>query len=180
MVVNTSLISLDRYINHLREGVLDATPLLLPFESSFYEGDKNNQFLPGITKDTAEVMDVIHYILDKKNAKTFGKTAVAAFPTTHNYIKIDKQKMIDEKIVPPDQQDNIVDRMIWKTPNRVIKNDFILFSLIAENNWRRPICIAATSRPNTFIGLNNYFHLEGLVYRLYPVEAKKKPISTEG
>lgn len=174
LIVNSSLIALDRYINHLREGVLDATPLLLPFEPSFYEGNKNNQFLPSKTKDTTEVMDVIHYLMDEKNAITFGKTAVAAFPSTYNYLKIDQQKMIDEKIVPAYQQDNTVDSMTWKTPNIVIKNNFILFSLIAKNNWQRPICIAATCRPNTFIGLNKYFHLEGLVYRLYPVETKKK------
>ena len=43
--------------------------------------------------------------------------------------------------------------------------------MLAHNNWERPIYFAITVGKDNFMGLEKYFQLEGLSYRLVPYEA---------
>jgi tetratricopeptide (TPR) repeat protein len=47
----------------------------------------------------------------------------------------------------------------------------MLLDLLANNNWERPIYFAITTGSGSYIGLQKYFQLEGLAYRLMPFEA---------
>ena len=50
--------------------------------------------------------------------------------------------------------------------------------ILANFNWERPIYFYYGSRDN-FMGLENYFQLEGLAYRLVPYETKSFDGQTE-
>ncbi len=177
LLVNTSLLKLDRYINHLRKGVFDAPAYPLPFEPSFYEGDKNMQVftnLPRNKKENSSLDEAIEFIKNEENRFGSGNQKVASFPSNNLFIEIDKKSIIKKNIVPESQQDSIVDKIEWTiTKNYILRNDLALLGLIAENNWERPICIGSTCRKFTFLGMENYFHLEGLAYRFYPVKKTK-------
>ena len=41
---------------------------------------------------------------------------------------------------------------------------------IASDNWKRPVYFATMMAPNSYLGLEEFFRLEGLAYRLVPVE----------
>jgi hypothetical protein len=49
----------------------------------------------------------------------------------------------------------------------------MILDLLANNDWKRPVYFVTTTGTDTYIGLENYFHLEGLAYRLLPVQAQK-------
>jgi hypothetical protein len=49
----------------------------------------------------------------------------------------------------------------------------MVLDLLANNNWERPIYFAVTTGPDAYIGLEDYFQLEGLAYRLVPVKHPK-------
>jgi hypothetical protein len=51
------------------------------------------------------------------------------------------------------------------------KGDAIILNMLLTNNWERPICMGATVRKSYFLGLNEYFQMEGLVYTLYPTKS---------
>ncbi len=174
MVANTSLLQLDRYIDHLRKGVFNAPPYSLPFESSFYEGDKNTHIytnLPQEKKENTSLNEAIHFIQDEANQYGTEQNKVTSLPSNNLFLEIDKDAILKKNIVPPTQYKNIVDKMEWKiSQGYIFRNDFIFLGLIAENNWQRPICIGATCRKSTFLGMQDYFHLEGLAYRLYPIK----------
>lgn len=51
----------------------------------------------------------------------------------------------------------------------------MVLDLLATNNWERPIYFAVTTGPDSYIGLENYFMLEGLAYRLTPVKSAPNP-----
>ena len=53
--------------------------------------------------------------------------------------------------------------------NYLQKNDLALLALIAANNWRRPLYFTSTSELRS-LGLDKYLRMEGLAYRLVPVE----------
>ena len=52
--------------------------------------------------------------------------------------------------------------------NGLMKNDLIIMDLLAQNNWKRPVCWTVSMGSEQYLGLEDYFRLEGLVYRLTP------------
>ena len=51
----------------------------------------------------------------------------------------------------------------------------MVLELLRNNNWERPIYFAVTTGPDSYIGLQDYFRLEGLAYRLVPLKYPKSP-----
>lgn len=50
-----------------------------------------------------------------------------------------------------------------------------MMDILAHNNWERPICYVATTGSEAFFGLEDYFEADGMVYRLTPIVAERKP-----
>ncbi|MFK7774775.1 MAG: hypothetical protein AB8F94_21730 [Saprospiraceae bacterium] len=179
MVANLSILALDRYIDHLRDGVFDAKAPPFPFDSEFYANDKNNltMVLPNHGKDSYN--DFNQVILDLKKEKNLQRSTdgqdISTILSPYFFLEIDKEKIIDKKIIPASMHSSIVDSLKWELPQRmVLKNDLAVIGIIAESNWNRPICMGATCRKENFLGMEDYFHLEGLAYRLYPIKKNQK------
>jgi hypothetical protein len=51
----------------------------------------------------------------------------------------------------------------------ILKNQFAVLDLLANNQWERPVYFAVTTGPDSYLGLEAYFRLEGLAYRLVPI-----------
>jgi hypothetical protein len=66
------------------------------------------------------------------------------------------------------------DRMIisLKGKTTLYKNEIMMLDLIAHCNWERPLYIATTVPSSSYLGLGNYFLLEGLAYRITPFDWK--------
>jgi tetratricopeptide (TPR) repeat protein len=70
-----------------------------------------------------------------------------------------------------------IDTLRWEINRQAVeKNSLMILDLLAANNWKRPVYFVMTTGADTYIGLEKYFHLEGLAYRLLPVTA----VSTDG
>ena len=50
-----------------------------------------------------------------------------------------------------------------------IKDDLALMDVMAGNNWERPLYYSVTVPSSNYIGLEDYFLLEGMAYRVSPV-----------
>ena len=50
----------------------------------------------------------------------------------------------------------------------------MVLDLLSTNNWERPIYFATTTGSNAYIGLQKYFQLDGLTYRLVPIKTVNK------
>lgn len=51
-----------------------------------------------------------------------------------------------------------------------MKNDLLIFDILATNNWKRPIYFAITVGDDAYMDLQDYFQIEGLTYRLVPIK----------
>jgi tetratricopeptide (TPR) repeat protein len=70
-----------------------------------------------------------------------------------------------------------VDEIKWEVnKNYILKNDMMVLDLLAGFNWDRPVYFAITTGDDAYVGLQEYFQLEGLAYRLVPYKAQ----STDG
>jgi tetratricopeptide (TPR) repeat protein len=89
-------------------------------------------------------------------------------------LKIDKEAVIRSGTVPESMHDQIVDEIVWDIrQSALFKNDLMLLDLIATNNWERPIYFANPNSVSKVLDVDEYCHMEGVVYRFMPVKAKE-------
>ena len=50
----------------------------------------------------------------------------------------------------------------------------MLLDLLATNNWERPVYFAITVGRENYLGLEEYFQLEGLAFRVVPIKTEKQ------
>ena len=75
--------------------------------------------------------------------------------------------------VSKDRADRVVDNIEWTlSGNGIYKKDLIILDILAANNWDRPIYFAITTGDDAYLGLTDYFQIEGLAYRLVPYKAQ--------
>ena len=179
LIVNLSLINVDRYINHIREGVFNAAPFPLTFAPSFYAKNKNNMVVFPKTKD-ADTLELNQMILDLEKGMferdDLGTTIkISMLPTNKFYWNVNLKKTKTD--VPKNLKDKMVEKIEWELPksmSMLLKGDLAFLSMLVANNWERPVCMGMATRKQNLLGLNDYFYLEGLVYRMYPVTSDSK------
>ena len=60
--------------------------------------------------------------------------------------------------------------------NSILKSQLIVLDILAHNNWERPVYFV-TGYHNDALGLEEYFQLEGLAYRLVPIKSQNKKLA---
>ena len=85
-----------------------------------------------------------------------------------------QQKVIASGTVKPEDARKIVPYIDIKLKgNSILKSQLIVLDILAHNNWERPIYFV-TGYHNDALGLEEYFQLEGLAYRLVPIKSENK------
>ena len=79
--------------------------------------------------------------------------------------------------------DSIPDQMhiSLKGKRAIYKSELMMYEMIAQCNWERPLYIAMTVGPDSYGNIKDYFVQEGLAYRITPFNTTKsgKNIDTE-
>jgi len=173
-VVNLSLFNTPWYIDQMKRASYDAAPIPSSLEHDDYRaGMRDYTPINERFKDFVEVKDVVDFI-NSKSAKAKIRTSAGL----RNYcptkkLKLSVNKEIAKTFVPEEYQDKIVDEIRWKLKgNGIYKNKLMVLDILAHFNWERPIYFAITVGRDNFMGLEKYFQLEGLAYRLVPYVAK--------
>ncbi len=173
-VVNLSLFNTPWYIDQMKRASYDAPPIPSSLEHDDYRaGMRDYTPINERFKDFVEVKDVVNFI-NSKSAKAKIRTSAGL----RNYcpakkLKLTVNKEIAKTFVPEEYQDKIVDEIRWNLKgNGIYKNKLMVLDILAHFNWERPIYFAITVGRDNFMGLEKYFQLEGLAYRLVPYVAK--------
>lgn len=188
-VVNLSLLNTDWYIDQMKRKAYDSDPVPFKMPSEKYrQGTRDYVPIIGKLKDVhIDVKEAMDFITDDKNMALMGsERRMNYFPTSKFSLKFDvekfKKRMMEEpgssfhlsnsKLIQPKDSQNIVPELKWDVERSyVLKNDMMILDLLAHNEWERPVYFAITTGNDSYIGLEKYFQLEGLAYRLVPVEA---------
>jgi len=179
-VVNLSLLNTDWYIDQMRRKAWDADgiPQRLP-ESKLRQG--TNDYLPvyerpGVT-GFRDVDEMIAFVADdtpkSKVGVGQGRKQVDYIPSKNFKISVDKAKVLANGTVSKEKENRIVDNVEWTVSKTyLMKNDLIILDILAANDWERPIYFAITTGADSYLGLTDYFQLEGLAYRLVPYKVQ--------
>lgn len=93
------------------------------------------------------------------------------FPARKIMLPINKNEVINAFGEVQLQEDIIVDKMTWEIKKESLtKSDLMLLEIIRSNMWQKPIYFSSMMNSTNYLGLEKYLYLEGLVYRLIPVE----------
>ncbi len=178
-VVNLSLFNTNWYIDQLRRAAYDAAPLPFTFSEDDLLGEKRLQipiYDRKIVGDV-ELKEALEFV-GQDSDQFLLKTRVGDYnylPTANLKITVDSAKVMSTGTVRPDQANRIVKEMTWKLKgSSITRNHLMVLDLLANTNWERPIYFAVTVGSDNYLGLEEYFQIEGLAYRLVPISKKSK------
>jgi hypothetical protein len=94
-------------------------------------------------------------------------------PSRKFIIPIDSAKVVSNGIVPKGMEGRVQKELRWEIPRGyVVKSELMIVDLLSNFNWDRPVYFAITVGDHNYMGLEKFFVLDGLAYRLVPFETK--------
>jgi len=186
-VVNLSYLGADWYIDQMERKVNNSDPLAFSMNHDKYKtGSRDALYvvdrLNGQYADLKEVMQFV--ASDDEETKTLpnSREKFDYLPAKNFSIKVDRQAIIDNKVVSDKYLGAILPEMKFELTNprsrdkksyrnAIYKNDMMVLDLVAQNDWKRPIYFAITVGDENYLGLEKFFRLDGLAYRLVPIQS---------
>jgi len=178
-VVNLSLLNTEWYIDQMKRKAYDSDPV--PFsltKDKYRQGSHDVTYFvedKGLKNSYIDVKALFSILLEddsklKMNTSQIGM--IDYLPSRKFMVTHDSAALMKTGTVP-DEMANRLDTVRWEIKGQGIeKANLMILDLLATNNWKRPVYFVMTTGTDTYIGLEKYFHLEGLAYRLLPVRAR--------
>ena len=176
-VCNLMLLNTDWYIDQMKYKAYTSEPLPISLPKELYYDGVNNQVaVLERVKEPATAREVMNFITsgsDVSKLKIYGED-LWYIPTRTIRIPVDSAKVLANGTVRPEDADKIVPYIdINLKGSWIMKNQLLVLDILANNNWDRPIYFV-TGQTEDAMGLEEYFQLEGLAYRLVPVKGVNK------
>jgi hypothetical protein len=188
-VCNLSLLNGSWYVDQMKRKAYNSDPLPISMTWEQYrEGTRDNLIMDGAANQFINIKDVVEYI---KDPKFDGKKFIILLPDGQRYmlenaaygarvpasfsIPVDKEKVLANGTVHPKDSALIVDRITWNRSaniNEFYFSHIIFMDILANFNWDRPLYFSVTSGAEAYFGLEEYFQLDGMAYRLVPIKSK--------
>lgn len=183
-VVNLSLLQTDWYINQMRRAAYESAPVPFTIPPDKYTQSKREVvYIMDKGAGPMSLKKAIDFAVsdDLENKLDYGSKPLDYFPSKTFYVPVDSAKVMREKVITVKDTARLAKTMKW-TINRqyLTKNDLMVLDLIAHNDWKRPIYFAVTTGSEAYLGLEEYFQLEGLAYRLTPIKNTENEMAQGG
>ncbi len=174
-IVNTSLFMTDWYIDQMKMKSYESEGLPISFKHDQYVGDKLDYAVhQDQTKNRWNIKDLIQFIasddprtiLEMQNGQK-----IHFYPTNKVRIPIDKNTIIQNKVVDPKYNDSIVPFIDIEIKGQALyKNRLMMLDVIANNNWKRPVYFTGGSfGDDDYLWMKDFLQLDGMVYKLVPI-----------
>jgi MFS family permease len=177
-VCNLMLLNTDWYVNQMKRKTYESDPLPVTLPAKkYYDGINNQVFIVEKTKDPVDITTVIDWVNSDNKATKVQISATEVLdviPSRTIRIPVDSAKVIASGTVKPEDAGKIVPYIDIKLKgSSILKSQLIVLDILAHNNWKRPVYFV-TGYHSDALGLEEYFQLEGLAFRLVPVKSENK------
>jgi len=177
-VCNLSYLQTDWYIDQMRKDAYDSEGL--PFSLNKEQTRQGRIGVAHLIDRTGgkpfDLRNAFKWLAsDRKETKEIpGYGNIEHFPAKKFYLPVNKEKVIAEGVVAPEDSASIVDQLNfdYSKENYIRKNKLMMLDLIQTADWERPIYIAVTVPSEYHIGLRNHFEVTGQAYRIVPRNTK--------
>lgn len=178
-VANLSYLRSGFYIESMSRKAFksDPLPFTLPY-SKYIEGERDQLPVENLVKEPTNIKKVIEFAgSDDPKAKVdlSGKGDYFNFiPVREFIIDVDSANVIRTGAVRPYHADRMLVPMHWKFKGTTaMKDDLAIMDILAGNDWKRPFYYSVTVPGSTYIGLEDFFLLEGMAFRVSPITIDK-------
>ncbi|QNE40546.1 DUF2723 domain-containing protein [Hymenobacter sp. NBH84] len=171
-----SYLNTDWYIAQMKRRSYLSQPLPISLDSSRY-AQGTNDYLPYAENPSVGEVNLKDFIqLVGQNSDLLkvsygeGGPTLLSFPSPTFYLPVDTTAVLQSGIIPADRRNQLVEKMEFTVGKRAIeKKSLVILDMLATNNWKRPIYFSSTVVPSDMLGLQPYFQLEGMAYRILPL-----------
>lgn len=177
-VINLSLLNTEWFIDQMKRKAYLSDPV--PFsltKDKYRQGNHDVTYLfeDEALKNTYVDVKALFGILAQDDSRLKMQTSqigtIDYFPSKKFMVTYDSAALVASGAILPKMIGRL-DTIRWEYKGQAIeKANLMILDLLATNNWKRPVYFVSTTGADTYIGLDNYLHLEGLAYRLLPVRA---------
>ena len=178
-VCNLSYLQTDWYIDQMRSKAYESEPLPITFAGDQYvQGTRDVVYLmndPRV-KGAVDLKKALDFVKDDNPRTKLSQADNASYiPSKQLFLKVDKEAVIRNGVVPESDYDLIEDTIFIDFGNKsyITKDELMVLDMIANSNWERPIYYAITVGRDKYLGLQDYFQLDGFAYRFTPVKAAR-------
>lgn len=172
-VVNLSLLNTDWYIDQMKRAAYDGKGVPFGMRQDQYLGSKRDQVLfDSRNPKYYTIKEQFEHVLNPNSqVEVSGGQKLFYFKSNKFILPVDSAKVVLNGTVPKGQEHRIPKEIRFEIKRPyVLKSDLMILSLLNNFNWDRPIYFAITVGED-FMGLQEYFQLEGMAYRFMPYKA---------
>ncbi len=177
-IINTSLFQTDWYIDDMKKKAFSSEPIPSQLTHDKYSwGTRDFIIYQKTTKDTIDIKTWMNFVANDSPATQMELPSgqeVNTFPSKIIRVPVDKEAVLRNGIVDPKDADKIVPYIDIELKGDIIyKNRLLMLDVLANNNWERPIYFSGGSfGDDDYLWLKDYLQLDGVVYKLVPIESK--------
>lgn len=167
-VINANLLNTDWYAYQLRRKEYASEPLQLAVSPGQYRKESGEFFRIANSDSAYSLSDVFTFINNKNQSHTttINNRVRGVFPSHKIYIPVKRQA----GDVAPEDSAYAKDTLELVFSNNLLFRAEVLMLDIIASNPARPVYFASLSEAENLPQLNKYLRLEGLAYRLAPVQ----------
>jgi hypothetical protein len=183
-VINLSLLSADWHANQAKRKAYSSEPVPFSLPESAYRQGTRDALVIEANKDASKFFnakDIIQYIKEDKDFGRINHPQVKHKVSANNfYITVNKENCLKYGIVDEKDADKMLDTIRWTVGGQIFqKSDLMVFDLLANFNWERPIYFSGTYGIGANSDLARYMISDGLVNRLTPIEQENNSVDVE-
>ncbi|MFP4555533.1 MAG: protein O-mannosyl-transferase family [Bacteroidales bacterium] len=183
-VVNLSLLGTDWYTEQMKWKTYESEPLPITMDFDKYvQGTRDVIYVMDRIDKPVELNQVMDFIASDEPGKRWrapNGEMIDYMPTRKLKLKVDKEKVLENGIVRPEDENHIVDHIEWTINKDAIqKNEMMVLEILANNNWERPVYFVSTGGDSD-VGLSDYLQLDGFAYKLVPIKTEPEDYLSVG
>ena len=196
--INSSLLGTDWYIDQMKRKTYESEPIPSQMTHDLYAYGVRDviRYQPLLDSVRWDIKDFMNWIASdhprtkikdilEKTGRDIDQLPKSQqegifYPTRKIRVPVNKENVLESGIVKKEDADKIVPYIDIDLPETaLLKNQMIMLDILANNDWKRPIYFTGGSYDDAeYIWMKKYLQLEGLVYKLVPIEtelAKENP-----
>ena len=180
-ICNLSLLNTDWYVDQMKRQAYDSEPLPIKMDEEKYRQGTRDLVILDTPRNTAapyaDLGEALEVALDDEKLRKYGGgKSFNYFPSNSFRIAVDSAAIVESGVLSAAEMPQMLDAIEFtlsggngSPKSYVLKNQLAVLDMIHNNNWKRPIYFAVTTGPDSYMGLQEFFRLEGLAYRLVPI-----------
>lgn len=182
-VINLMLINSEWNIRQIMTRAYTSDPVKLSLGMDEYREEVNKSFY--ILSDPRKLrLQTMMQGIKTKNKMFIQRTVrgdeVTVIPTNNFMLPVDTLKVIENGTVSSKYSDLVIPELNWTVPQgQMLKGNLVELDILANFDWDRPVYFV-TGGNEEAMNLEKFFQLEGLAYRIVPIETSGRDFFNYG